>query len=125
MRRAAPRPSYLRRCCRRECRHRGVGWRSSQLQALIDQCLGDPYGPALGWCVALATERGAKADVERFLSIAAAAGVNDFHGRYRLVEDQTLPAIDGNYAILYGIDAYRRFTPWEMLSPGLLHLATR
>ena len=104
-----------------------AAWNGDQAsyEALIDQCLGDPYGPALGWCVALAIERDAKADVERFLSIAAAAGVHDFHGRYRLVEDQTLPAIDGNYAILYGIDAYRRFTPWEMLSPGLLHLATQ
>lgn len=102
-----------------------AAWNGDQdgYETLIDQCLGDPYGPALGWCVAVAIEREASADVRRLQSIAQAAGVHDLHGRYRLVEDPGIPAIAGNYAILYGIDAYRRFTPWDMLSPGLLHLA--
>jgi tetratricopeptide (TPR) repeat protein len=92
-------------------------------ETLIDRCLDDPYGPALGWCVAVAIEREAPADVRRLRSIAQAAGVHDLHGRYRLVEDPLLLAVAGNNAILYGIHAYRRFTPWDMLSPGLLHLA--
>lgn len=91
---------------------------------LVDQCLGDPYGPALKWCIAVATERGAVADEQRFLSIAQAV-VLLRRGPYRLVENPSAQAIAGNDAIFYGIDAYRRFTPWDMLSPGLVHLADK
>jgi hypothetical protein len=82
--------------------------------------------PTLGWCRLVSANQSDIGALQRFNAIAQLApmggGPSD---ELRIVDDGLGNSTAGNTAILYGVQTYRRFTPWDMLSPSLLHLAAR
>jgi O-antigen ligase len=76
----------------------------------------------LTWCARVAAKLGTQ-DATRFRDLAMILLIpNDYLANLEIATDTTSLAVAGNAGELYGVHAYRRFTPWDMLSPGLPHL---
>lgn len=94
----------------------------AELQA---DCRANPFDPILWWCATVASRAGDEQSAERFRDLGLASAVpSDVSYGIRILEAPHQIAVGGNNAFLFGIQTYRRFTPWDMLSPGLLHLGT-
>jgi O-antigen ligase len=102
-----------------------AAWQGDEgaFRSLDDACLAEPYGSFIGWCALVARRQGDASAAERFDRIGRTIRTSgDLRAVLRIVERPTELAVAGNRALLYGIDAYRRFTAWDMLSPSLPHI---
>ena len=80
------------------------------------------HGPPT-WCVRVTTRLGLP-DANRFRDLAIILTVpSESLANLEIVDDPTILAAAGSPAQLYGVHAYRRFIPWDMLSPSLPHFA--
>jgi hypothetical protein len=90
--------------------------------ALEAACLARPYDSVLIWCGRVASKLGLP-NANRFRDLAAIVLFSsDALKNVEIVDDPTTLAVAGNAGELYTVHAYRRFTPWDLLSPGLPHL---
>jgi len=91
---------------------------------LFERCLANPFDTqGLGWCARLATHLGDAALAARFRDLIGTLNV----GMSRLATDvrviESSPgSIDTNLAVWWAPFTYRRFAPWDMLVPSLVHL---
>ena len=93
-------------------------------QALIGRCDLDPLDPILGWCIFVSAHRSDAETLGRFKSIGALASISGGPAdELRIADGGAVDPTAGNPALLYGSHTYRRFTPWDLLSPTLVHLA--
>ena len=94
------------------------------VDALRAACLARPNDTTLlTWC-ARVTSRLGLPDANRFRDLARILLVKDVTlANLEIVTDPTVLAVAGSTAELYAVHAYRRFTPWDMLSPSLPHIA--
>jgi tetratricopeptide (TPR) repeat protein len=99
--------------------------RADAYRRLLQACLDAPADGWVSWCAFVAAKRGDNAAADRFETIAGSLYPNGGRIReLRVSNDLTQLSVAGSSALLYGLDAYRRFTPWDMLAPGLVHLET-
>lgn len=101
-----------------------AAWRgdAGAIETLRSACLARPYGGLLIWC-ARVTARLGLPDASRFRDLATILLIpSDSLANLEIVSDPTALAVAGSSAELYGVQAYRRFTPWDLLSPALPHL---
>ena len=102
-----------------------AAWRGdpSAVETLKSACLARPYDALFAWCARVASELGLP-DTNRFRDLGIILLIpRESLANLEIVTDPTARAVAGSSAELYGVHAYRRFTPWDMLSPALPHLA--
>jgi hypothetical protein len=86
-----------------------------------DRCVRLPLDWTVPWCARLAAKVGSEDD--RFLELGRIVGWDDKVLRGMRVEPDPGPLTAApDSAYLYGIDAYRRFVPWDIVAPDLIHL---
>jgi hypothetical protein len=95
-------------------------------ETLVENCIARPLDPSLGWCRLTSAHVGDPVALQRFDGISRLATVSGGPTDELLIaDDGGADSVAGNNAVLWGVQTYRRFTPWDMLSPSLLHLAAR
>jgi O-antigen ligase len=88
---------------------------------LAHRCYANPYDPVLRWCAAVA-ERLGNPEAARFRGLAEAVGASGLEGELVLVVDGADVIGTRAPAMLFGVAAFRHATPWDSLSPTLLHV---
>lgn len=98
-------------------------WSGNQeaLSAVEDRCVRLPLDWTVPWCARLAAKFGS--DEDRFVELGRIVGWDEKVLRAIRIEPDPGPLTAApDSAYLYGIDAYRRFIPWDIVAPGLIHL---
>lgn len=94
--------------------------------SLVERCIADPLDPTLGWCRFVSAHQSDSEALQRFSGIARLVSIGGGPSdELQIVDSGVGNDTAGNTAFLYGVLTYRRFTPWDMLSPSLVHLAKR
>lgn len=95
-------------------------------ERLVERCADDPLNlNALFWCARIEGRRGddAAANGYRYLANAQVGGTYRAGAELRVArEPLTGRSLEGNPAIFWGLYTYRRYTPWDVLVPSLVHL---
>jgi len=95
-------------------------------QRLIDRCAADPLNiSVLFWCARIEGHRGnvARANDYRYLANAQVGGTYRSGAELRVATEPMVGrSLEGNPAIFWGTYTYRRYTPWDVLVPSLVHL---
>lgn len=93
---------------------------------LIARCRAEPLRiNLLFWCARIEGRRGnvEAANDFRYLANAQTGGAYRAGAELRIRTDPAVGrSLEGNPAIFWGTYTYRRFTPWDVLVPSLLHL---
>ena len=93
---------------------------------LIDRCASDSLAlQPLFWCARLEGRRGnvSAANDYRYLANTQIGGSYREGAELRVQEGPVVGrSLEGNPAIFWGTYTYRRFTPWDVLVPSLLHV---
>ncbi len=97
-------------------------------ERLRARCRTDPLASqVLDWCARVERRLGndEQANVDQYIALVPAGrGGNGFE--LRVNDDEVVGrALDGNAASFWGTFTYRRFTPWDVLVPSLIHLTAR
>lgn len=98
----------------------------SATNGLFQRCDAQPLDTTtVNWCALVSGKNGDNAAQNRYRQWAYATyqGVTDGGAFLRVATSQQAGrTLSGNPAILWGTYTYRRFTPWDVLVPGLVHL---
>jgi hypothetical protein len=92
----------------------------------VGRCRSEPLRiHLLFWCARIEGRRGndAAANDFRYLANAQLGGSYGQGAELRILQGPAIGrSLQGNPAIFWGTYSYRRFTPWDVLVPSLLHL---
>lgn len=95
-------------------------------QRLTTRCIAEPFNlQLLFWCARIEGRRGndAKANDYRYLANAQVGGTYRSGAELRVATTPMVGrSLEGNAAVFWGLYTYRRYTPWDVLVPSLVHL---
>jgi tetratricopeptide (TPR) repeat protein len=92
------------------------------VRALEDRCSREPLDWPVLWCARVSAKFDT-AQADRYRAWGRIVGFDDeLLGEIRVEPDPTILAVAGDPSYLYGVQAYRRFIPWDIVAPGLIHL---
>jgi hypothetical protein len=95
-------------------------------ERLVGRCVEDPLNlAALTFCARIEGRRGnaAKANDFRYLANAQLGNAYRYGAELRVARTpMSGRTLEGNPAIFWGLYTYRRYTPWDVLVPSLVHL---
>ena len=93
---------------------------------LAARCLDEPFNlQLLFWCARIEGHRGnvSRANDYRYLANAQVGGTYRSGAELRVAKTPLAGrSLEGNPAIFWGLYTYRRYTPWDVLVPSLVHL---
>ena len=104
----------------------GWGGDDAAYQRLIARCTAEPLNVnAILFCARIEGHRGntAQANDYRYLASAQLGNAYRFGAELRVATSPMVGrSLEGNPAIFWGLYTYRRYTPWDVLVPSLVHL---
>ncbi len=102
------------------------GGDATAVATLQARCAAQPLDtPIVYWCARLAGRAGDRVTQQRYRFWAAMtpSGADDGGAEVRVTTTQMVGrSLAGYPAIFWGTYTYRRFTPWDVLVPSLVHL---
>jgi hypothetical protein len=101
------------------------GGDAQALDRLISNCHSNPFdSTALALCARIADRQNDPDLAARFRKLAdlQVSGSGRFGAEVRIAQGGGAGSADTTLALFWGPFTYRRFTPWDMLVPSLLHL---